>query len=119
MTNKLRTLLAFSAIGISTAVSPAVASEFEPLHVTVPFAFTAGKASLPAGDYTVLETSSHTIMIRGSHGSAIVLGSAGDEGESDRNSLGFRHTQKGYYLQTVRTNGRPSSVLRLAGDTDR
>jgi hypothetical protein len=119
MNNQLRTLLAFSAIGISTAASSAFGSEFQPLHVTVPFAFVAGRTSLPAGDYTVSETGAHAVMIRGSRASAIVLGSAGGEAESDRSSLGFQRTEKGIYLKTVRTAGRPISVLWFAPETEK
>ncbi|MDP9169583.1 MAG: hypothetical protein M3N54_03100 [Acidobacteriota bacterium] len=119
MNKQLRTLLAFSAIGISTAALPAYCGEFEAIHVTVPFAFVAGTTTLPAGDYTVTETGAHAVLIHGNHASAIVLASAGEESEGDATSLGFQRTQKGVYLKTVRSAGRPVSVLLLAPEIEK
>ncbi len=119
MNKQIRTLLAFSTIGFSTSALPAIASELEPLRVTVPFAFTAGHTNLPAGDYVVSESGAHTIFIRGQRGSAIILGSAGDDTEGDKSALSFERTEKGMYLKAIHSMGRPSSVLRLATYTDR
>ena len=115
MNNKLRTLLAFSAIGMSLgAALPAFCSDLDPIHVSVPFAFVAGKTNLPAGDYTVYEENTHVIMLKGNHGSAILLGAPGEE-DRDKAGLSFQHTDKGYFLKAVHTLGRPSSLLPLAG----
>jgi hypothetical protein len=111
MTNKLRTLFAFSALATSFAALPAFGGEFEPLHVTVPFSFTAGKATLPAGEYTVYESDSHVLMIRGEKGSALLLTYAGNAPEDAKSALGFEHTDKGYLLRSVHSSGRPTSLL--------
>ena len=74
MNNKLRTLMAFSALSLSLAAMPAFGGELETLRVTVPFAFTAGKTNLPAGDYTVYESDAHLLTIRGEKGSVLILG---------------------------------------------
>jgi len=114
MINKLRTLMAFSAVSLSFAALPAFGGEIEPLHVTVPFAFTAGKATLPAGQYTVSESDSHVFTIRGAKTSILVLGAPGAETEEERNALSFHHTDKGYALTMIRTSGHAAS---LAGGT--
>jgi hypothetical protein len=119
MNKKLTTLMAFCAIGVTTAAVPAFCADPETLRVTVPFAFTAGTASLPAGDYTILEGDSHTVMIRGARGSAILLSITGDESDAERNALSFRHTDKGYFLKAVYAVGRPSSLLRISPATER
>ena len=111
MNNSLRTLMAALAIGVTMAAAPAFSSELESMHVSVPFAFTAGTTSLPAGDYTVVEGSSHVVMIRGSRGSAILLAIAGGEAGGDKSALSFERTGKGYYLKSVHSFGRPASVL--------
>ena len=79
-------------------------------RVTVPFAFTAGKASLPAGDYTVYENDAHLLTIRGLKAAAMILGTPGSEVEEDRNALSFEHTDKGYTLKTVRASGKSAVV---------
>jgi len=119
MNRKIRTLMACCAFGVTTAAVPAYCGGMETLRVTVPFAFTAGAKNLPAGDYTVLEGDSHVLTIRGSRGSAMVLATAGEEGVSDKNALTFRHTDKGYFLQTVYTEGRPSNLLRVPTEAER
>ena len=111
MTNKLRTLLAFSAIGMSFAALPALAGET--LHVSVPFAFTAGKTAMPAGEYTVYENEAHLVLIRGAKASVMVLGTAGAESQGG-NSLGFERTNKGgFLLRSIHSAGQPSSLLPL------
>src|SRR5882724_9887899 len=105
MNNKLRTLMAFSAISLSLAALPAFGGELEPLRVTVPFAFTAGKTSLPAGDYTVYENDAHLVMIRGTKGGVLILGTPGSENDTDRSALSFQHTDKGYALKSIQATG--------------
>ena len=119
MNKKLTTLMAFCAFGVTTTAVPAFCGSPETLHVTVPFAFTAGATNLPAGDYTVLEAESHVLTIRGNRTSAMVLSITGEEGAGDKNALTFRHTDRGYFLQTVYTGGRPSNLLRVPTEAER
>ncbi len=102
MTNKLRTLTAFFG------------GELESLHVTVPFAFTAGKTSLPAGEYTVSENDAHLLTIRGEKGSILILGTPGTEAEEDKYALSFQHTDKGYALTAVHSAGKAASLVPAA-----
>lgn len=111
MSNKLTTLLAFSAIGMSLAALPAFGGELTPIHVNVPFSFTAGKTVLPAGEYTVYENESHLLTIRGVKSAVMVLATPGTESDSEVSSLGFERTGKGFCLRTVNTAGHPSSVV--------
>lgn len=111
MKNTLSTLLAYSAIGLSLAALPAFAAESEPLHVNVPFAFTAGKTALPAGEYTVYENNAHLLMIRGAKASVLILGTPGVEAQDEKNALGFERTPKGIQLRSVHSAGRPSAVI--------
>jgi hypothetical protein len=119
MTNKLRTLMAFSALSLSLAALPAFGGELEPLHVTVPFAFTAGKTTLPAGDYTVYENDAHLLTIRGNKGGVLILGVPGNEAEDDKSSLSFQRTDKGYSLTSVRSAGKAASVIPAASHIER
>jgi hypothetical protein len=115
MTNKLRALFAFSAIAVTGAALPAFAADTDPIHVTVPFAFKAGKASLPAGEYVVIEEDSGVIIIKGNKGSAMVLGMSGAENTSEKAGMSFERNEKGYVLKTVHGWGRiTSSILPVS-----
>ena len=113
MKNSLRALLAFTTLAVFGSAVPAFGSDSEPLHVSVPFAFKAGKTLLPAGDYSVYSDDSRVIMIKGTHGSAILLGSAGPEGPGDKSSVSFEHDGTGYCLKTVHSWGKMSSTRVL------
>ncbi len=115
MTNKVRTLLASFAIAVAGSAIPAFASESDPMHISVPFAFKAGKAILPAGDYVVQEEDSGLIMIRGQRGSAMLLGTAGGDASADKAGVSFERSEKGYTLKSVHGWGRiSSSILPIA-----
>jgi hypothetical protein len=115
MTNRLRTLLAFSAIAGATAVAPAFGADTDPMHISVPFAFKAGKTTLPAGDYVVVEENSGVILIKGNRGNAILLSSAGPDNIADKAGVSFARNDQGYVLKSVHAWGKiSSSILRVA-----
>ena len=115
MTNKLRALFAFSAIAVTGAALPAFAADTDPLHVNVPFAFKAGKTTLPAGEYVVSEEDSGVIIIKGNKGSAMVLGISGTENNSEKSGMSFERNDKGYVLKSVHGWGRiTSSILPVS-----
>lgn len=101
MKNRLFTALAFSTFAFT---SPAFAG----VSVTVPFAFTAGKTTLPAGTYTVEQGSAHVVTFRGSHGTASVFGTPHPTPGAGTPVLNFERTEKGYVLKTIRASGQPS-----------
>jgi hypothetical protein len=118
MNKKLMTLMAFCALGVTTTAVPAIGGSMETFRVTVPFAFMAGATNMPAGDYTVLEGESHVVMLRGNRRSAMLLATAGNEGDSYKTALTFRHTDRGYFLQTVCAGGS-ANLLRVASETEK
>ena len=72
-TSILRTL---AALSLSAALGPVSlqAQTRGPIHVTVPFDFTAGSKSLAAGEYRVTEQAPHVLAIRSVNGrSAMVI----------------------------------------------
>lgn len=111
MTNKLRSILAVSALAVTAAAIPVFGADSDPLHITVPFAFKAGKTSLPAGDYVVTGENSGVIMIKGNGGSAIVLSSAGPETTLDKAGASFSRSEQGYVLKSVHNWGKISSSI--------
>ena len=118
MTNKLRTLLAFSALTMAGTALPAFAGDTDPMHVSVPFAFKAGRASLPAGEYVVVEEDSGIILIRGSGGNAMLLSTAGPDATTGKPGISFERNEQGFVLKSVHGWGKISSSILpiVAGD---
>jgi hypothetical protein len=110
MKKTLRALLAFTTISFLAGAVPAFAADMDPLHVSVPFAFKAGKTVLPAGDYTVYSDDSRIIMIRGARGGAILLGSAGSALAGGKSGVSFEREGGDYILRAVQSWGKTSST---------
>jgi hypothetical protein len=109
--NKLNSaLIAFSAICVLTPAAPVLASEFQAVHVKVPFAFTAGSTTLPAGDYTVSEGDTYLVRIHGSGGVATVFSTVTSENSQSKQGLTFLRTQKGFVLKSFSGAGQSSRV---------
>lgn len=104
-------LTASCVIGMAGAALPASAAGSDPLRVSVPFAFRAGAANLPAGNYTVSEEDSGIVSIRGEKSGVFVLGRTGSEPDLDKSGLSFERTEKGYVLKNVHAFGKASVTL--------
>lgn len=123
MKNTFRTLLASTSISVPGLAMlgfailggalPATANDGEPLHVKVPFAFRAGKTTLPAGEYAVYSEDSNIIMIKGTGGNAILLGSATEDVAPDKSGISFERDANGYCLKSVHVWGK-SAATRIA-----
>jgi hypothetical protein len=82
----------------------------EPVLANIPFAFTAGNATLPAGEYRVekVQNSSPALLIRRTDGSAymIVMTSAVQvNAPQAQTKLIFHRIANGYFLSQVWTEG--------------
>jgi hypothetical protein len=66
---------------------------------------------MPAGEYTVYESDSHLVMLRGNKASVLLLGKPGNDSLDETTSLGFERTSKGFQLRSIHSAGRPSSLL--------
>jgi hypothetical protein len=117
MKKALRALFAFTTLAVFATLVPAFAADTEPMHVNVPFAFKAGKTTLPAGQYTVYSDESRVIMIKGTHGSAILLGTAGADSAGDKSGVSFERDATGYCLKTIHNWGKMSSTRVLEPST--
>ena len=109
---KFVSLSAF-ALSLSLSILPASAAENDQIKVTVPFAFTAGKSHLPAGDYTVVEENgSGLILIESDKGKAMLITHNGPfVSEARASGLRFQRTGKGLALTEVRMPGKPVSMI--------
>ena len=82
----------------------------EPLLVTIPFAFTAGRITLPAGEYRVQNTgeASAVLLIQRTDRSAatFVISNAVEANRpQDRSKLIFRQYGKRYFLSQIWVEG--------------
>jgi len=115
----LLTLTCLLGLGLT-----AHAQDLDRVVVTVPFAFVAGGATLPAGDYSVIRANpsvNRELAITGyNKGSAFLLPLGFDQGASDAPTLSFEHIGGRYYLSKVKTlNGvytmpLPPAAIALA-----
>lgn len=113
------TLTCLLGVGIT-----AHAQDFDRVVVTVPFAFVAGGATLPAGDYSVIRSNpgvNRELAITGyNKGGAFLLPLAFDQTTSDEPTLSFAQLGGRYYLSKVKTlNGvytlpLPPAAIALA-----
>jgi hypothetical protein len=100
------------------------AQDLDRVVVSVPFAFVAGGATLPAGDYTVIRANpgiNRELAITGyNKGGAFLLPLAFDQTTSDEPTLSFAQLGGRYYLSKVKTlNGvytlpLPPAAIALA-----
>jgi hypothetical protein len=115
----LLTLTCLLGLGIT-----AHAQDLDRVVVSVPFAFVAGGATLPAGDYTVIRANpgiNRELAITGyNKGGAFLLPLAFDQTTSDEPTLSFAQLGGRYYLSKVKTlNGvytlpLPPAAIALA-----
>jgi hypothetical protein len=96
--------LALAAM-LAAAAEPARAQLAAPLTVDVPFAFVAGKKSLPAGTYVIKPLSGSVLLVRDVEGktAAIVATTASDAREpASRTEVAFARYGDVYFLAEVR-----------------
>jgi hypothetical protein len=97
---------------LSLFATAAFGTETDTLRVTVPFAFTAGSAILPAGDYVISQQDSQILTIGGKGGSAILMTMPqGQSADPRKSNVTFGRTSKGNTLLEVQMSGRPSVIM--------
>jgi hypothetical protein len=112
MNKGFRTFIAFSAFALFGAAMPSPGAEMGAARVMVPFSFTAGTVTLPAGDYVVTQNTDHIVTIAGKGGEAMVMvGPAGSVSGSPTCALTFARTSKGNMLKEVQTSGSTSDLV--------
>jgi hypothetical protein len=113
MKRQFGTFIAFCLLTAGSAALPATAGENETLRVTVPFAFTAGAATLPAGDYVIAQQlDTHFLTIAGKGGGAILAAIPQySAGELKTSNVTFERNGKGNTLMEVHMFGRQSVIL--------
>ena len=111
MTNKVRTVAV--SLGLAFCAAPIFGADSFNLRVSVPFDFTVGKTSFPAGDYRISEQEANGVLtIEGAKNAAMMLTSFGDTQEGEPARLSFQRTAKGVVLKAVHASGHPASLIR-------
>ena len=106
---KKRAFVTATLFVLSIIVAAQVAQAAEPMLVNIPFAFVAGNATLPAGDYRVEKLDGNSVvLIRCSDASAaaVVLSNAAQAKETPTQSkLIFKRYDNRYFLSQVWSAG--------------
>jgi hypothetical protein len=107
---KKRAFVTATLFVLSLIVAAQVAQADEPMLVNIPFAFVAGNATLPAGEYRVqkMDENSAVVLIRcsGPSASAMVLSNAAQAKETQTQSkLVFHRYGNRYFLSQVWSAG--------------
>jgi hypothetical protein len=115
MKREFRSFFALSLIALSSAAIPAMA-ESGTIRITVPFAFTAGAATLPAGNYVIYEEADNRVlMIQGKGGSAILFTTPSSIADaSAASNVTFKRTENGARLTGVQLSGLPGTVVNAS-----
>lgn len=94
--------LALFSLAASLAVSSAVAQGIA-LKAQIPFAFTVGNTSMPAGAYTVSSPSSGLVRLQGQHGEYAEITSTRSYHEPDKghSTLVFDRLGEQYFLHRI------------------
>ena len=73
MKNQIYTAIAILGMCFGLAVGSVSAQTPGKVEVTIPFEFTAGKATLQAGVYSIRKTSANLLVLRNSEGESVIL----------------------------------------------
>lgn len=110
MTNKFRTIAV--SVSLAFCAAPIFGADAYNLRVSVPFDFTVGKTSFPAGDYRISEESTSGLLtIEGAKGGMMTLTTFGNIDERETAGLSFERTSKGVVLKAVHAFGKPANVV--------
>jgi len=110
MANKVRTIAV--SLGLAFCAAPIFGADSFNLRVSVPFDFTVGKTSFPAGDYRISEQEVNGLLIiEGTKNAAMTLTSFGEMQEGETPRLSFQRTAKGVVLKAVHASGHPASLI--------
>jgi hypothetical protein len=97
-----------SLIGIAIGTASVLSAQTSDATVNVPFAFTAGTASLPRGEYRLSTLPGHldAVMIRSlQHGVILLSQPAGSTGKDNTARLVFDRYADQYFLREIRLQG--------------
>lgn len=113
MKREIRTFIAFSAFALFGMALSSPAAETGAARVMVPFPFTAGTVTLPAGDYIVTQTADHIVTITGKGGDAVVMVGPSDWiPGSTTCTLTFQRTSRGNMLKEIQSFGSTSDLVK-------
>ena len=88
MNNKIYRLVAIFGIFLGLAVANAQAQAPSKVEVNIPFEFSAGKTTLPAGVYTIKRLSGNNVMLRSEdRRSSVILNAPVTENSTDPNAV--------------------------------
>lgn len=111
MTKTIARILAAGAVLLSTLAPAPADAQSGDLRAQIPFAFSVGEKTLPAGQYVVSRTSPFVLLVRGDQGGSIVLGEQRRSRSSEETRLVFHRYGDAYYLRRVYFGGHAGYAL--------
>jgi hypothetical protein len=103
MTKHTRRIITFAAAGLVLSLAIPAGAQDPTLRARIPFEFTIGTATLPAGVYVVVEPSTNLLLIRNERHGAYVLGQSADSRDNAENPvLVFHRFGDQYFLRQIR-----------------
>lgn len=121
--NSSSTSVFFKAVGVLALVAaclvpalPAAAQSISQIEVNIPFAFTVGKKTLPAGEYTLTSRGRNILLLRAENNEdAAIFTTSQGEASSTVTQAQFAFNKYGdeYFLTEIRPS-YDNTVFRLA-----
>lgn len=112
MTKTIARIVAGGAVLLSTLAPAPADAQSGDLRVLIPFAFSMGEKTLPAGQYVVSRTSQFVLLVRGHQGGAMVLGDQRRSRSAEETRLVFHRYGDAYFLRLVHFGGQTGYALR-------
>ena len=100
----MKRITAIALFALATLVAGSAMAQERAVKATVPFDFTVGSAHIPAGTYTIMSTSTSTLIeLRSDTGKVHIFGAAYPDGKQwNRSSLVFDRYGDRYFLHEIR-----------------
>jgi hypothetical protein len=105
MTSRTRMIAGLMSVATVLSVATVVRAQSDDMRAVIPFEFKAGKASLPAGTYTVTRGGvvGNALQLRSMRGGAILLSGPADNGVGGTETqLTFHRYGDSYFLRQIR-----------------
>ena len=122
MKRQLLTVLATLSLLITLAAAPVRAQSDLRLRVSIPFEFTVGDKTLPAGEYVVKYVFNNSLMIQSADGSqcqAFLANATRANKAPSESSLVFNRYGDQYFLSTIWTTGNEAGLELRKPDAER
>jgi len=112
MKNQIYRVISIFSIFLGMAVASAQGQTPSKVEVNIPFEFSAGKATLKPGVYSIRRTSANLLILRDSDGKSVILNAPLSlESKDEAERLVFNKFGKKYFLTQIWLSGETGRQL--------